>query len=43
MTQIIFRSATKLTKQIRDKDISCELVVKQFLEQIKKHDKMLNN
>ena len=42
MKNIIFKSATEITKLIRDKKISCEAVAKQFLEHIKIHNETIN-
>ena len=42
MKNIIFQSATEITRQIRDKEISCERVVREFLEHIKKHNNVIN-
>ncbi len=42
MTSIIFQSAVEITKQIRDRKISCEGVVKQFLDHIETHNKTIN-
>ena len=42
MKTIVFESATKITKLIRDKKISCEGVAKQFIEHIKTHNETIN-
>ncbi len=42
MEQIIFQSATKITKLIRDQKISCEAVAKQFFDHIKKYNDSIN-
>lgn len=42
MKKIIFHSATEITQQIRNKEISCESVVKQFLEHIHEHNGTIN-
>jgi len=41
MENKIFLSATEITRQIRDKEISCENVVRQFLGHIKKHNHLI--
>jgi len=42
MKNIIFHSAKEITRQIRDKEISCERVVRQFLEHIKTYNGTIN-
>jgi len=42
MENIIFKSATEITKLIRDKEISCVEVTKQFLEHIKSYNTAIN-
>ncbi|MEP5341255.1 MAG: amidase [Algibacter sp.] len=42
MKHIIFKSATEITKDIRDKKISCVEVTKQFLNHIQTHNEMIN-
>ncbi len=42
MKSILFHSATAIVQQIRDKEISCESVVHQFLEQINKYNDTIN-
>ena len=42
MKSIIFHSTTEITRQIRDKEISCEQVARQFLEHITKYNGIIN-
>lgn len=42
MKNIIFHSASEITRQIRDKEISCEKVARQFLEHIEKYNDTIN-
>ena len=42
MKSILFQSATEITRKIRDTEISCESVVRQFLEHIEKHNEVIN-
>ncbi len=42
MKSILFQSATEITRQIRNKEISTESVVRQFLEHIEKHNEVIN-
>ncbi len=42
MIPIIFKNATEITKQIRDKEISCVEVAKQFLSHISAHNNTIN-
>lgn len=42
MKSIIFHTTTEITQQIRDKEISCEQVARQFLEHITKYNGMIN-
>lgn len=42
MKNIIFKSATEITKLIRDKKISCVEVTKQFLDHIEAHNQTIN-
>ncbi len=43
MKNIISHSAIELTRQILDKEISCENVVRQFLEHIEKYNGFIND
>lgn len=42
MKSIIFKSATEITKLIRDREISCVEVAKQFLDHIETYNKTIN-
>ena len=42
MKNIIFQSATEITKLIRERQVSSETVTRRFLEHIKKHNAVIN-
>ena len=42
MESIIFKNATEITKRIRDREISCVEVAKQFLDHIENYNKTIN-
>ncbi|NMH88671.1 amidase [Flavivirga algicola] len=42
MKSIVFKSATEITKLIRDRKVSCVEVVKQFLDHIEKYNKTIH-